>query len=45
VRIVPEVSSSCSSTACGVISLLSSKFAYGFSHRPFTLTEVLKRHG
>jgi glucan phosphoethanolaminetransferase (alkaline phosphatase superfamily) len=45
VRLVPEMRASCSSSACGMLSLLSSKFVHQFSDRPFTLHQVLKRHG
>jgi glucan phosphoethanolaminetransferase (alkaline phosphatase superfamily) len=45
VRIVNEVRASCSSTVCGVRSLLTSRFAYQMSRRPITLHEVLKRYG
>ncbi|HEX2825704.1 MAG TPA: sulfatase-like hydrolase/transferase [Burkholderiales bacterium] len=45
VRAVPQVRSTCGSSACGMLSLISSKFAHQFSERPITLHEVLKRHG
>lgn len=35
----------CASSACGLFSLGSSKFAHQFSSHPFTLQEVLKLHG
>ena len=37
--------STCGSSACGVYSILSSKFVHQFSNRPFTLQQALKRHG
>lgn len=45
IRIAPNVHASCASSACGLFSLASSKFVHQFSKRPFTLPEVLKRHG
>jgi glucan phosphoethanolaminetransferase (alkaline phosphatase superfamily) len=45
IRIVPKVRASCTSSACGMLSLLASKFVHQFSVRPITLHEVLKRHG
>ncbi len=35
----------CSESACGMIGLMSSKFVHQFHNRPFTLQEVLSRHG
>lgn len=40
-----SVRASCSSSVCGLLSISSSKFVHQFSERPFTLHEVLKRHG
>jgi glucan phosphoethanolaminetransferase (alkaline phosphatase superfamily) len=42
---VPQARASCGSSNCGITSLLASKFVHEFSERPFTLFEVLKRHG
>lgn len=36
---------SCSETACGMQSLLTSKYVHQFSNQPFSLQEVLKRYG
>jgi len=44
-RKVRAVRSSCSETACGLLSLTSSKYVFQFSNRPFTLQQVLKLHG
>src|SRR5262249_18426624 len=44
-RKVRGVRSSCSETACGLLSLTSSKYVFQFSNRPFTLQQVLKLHG
>ena len=44
-RKVRGARSSCSETACGLLSLASSKYVFQFSNRPFTLQQVLKRHG
>jgi glucan phosphoethanolaminetransferase (alkaline phosphatase superfamily) len=35
----------CSSSACGLIGIASSKFVHQFSYRPFTLHEALRRNG
>jgi glucan phosphoethanolaminetransferase (alkaline phosphatase superfamily) len=40
-----RVYSACSSSSCGLLSLLGSKFVHQFSHRPFLLHEAMKRHG
>lgn len=45
VRKPRAVYASCAHSACGLLSLMSSKFAHELSERPFTLQEVLKRHG
>lgn len=45
VRVVPEMRASCTSSACGMLSLLASKFVHQFSARPITLHEVMKRNG
>lgn len=37
--------STCGDSACGLLSLASSKFVHQFSYRPITLQEVLKIHG
>jgi glucan phosphoethanolaminetransferase (alkaline phosphatase superfamily) len=42
---VPQARASCGTSSCGITSLLSSKFIHEFSERPFSLFEVLKRHG
>ncbi|WP_158597869.1 sulfatase-like hydrolase/transferase [Noviherbaspirillum saxi] len=44
-RIVKNVRSSCGESACGLLSLASSKFVYQFSNKPFTLQQVLRRQG
>ena len=45
VRKVEFVHSSCPDTACGMLSLSSSKFPRQFSFQPFTLQQVLRRNG
>lgn len=45
VRKVESVHSSCADTACGLLSLSSSKFPRQFSFRPFTLQQVMRRNG
>ena len=45
VEAVPQARASCGSSSCAIMSLLASKFSHEFSERPFTLFEVLKRHG
>jgi glucan phosphoethanolaminetransferase (alkaline phosphatase superfamily) len=45
VRLVPRMRASCASSACGMFSLLASKFVHQFSDRPITLHEILKRYG
>ncbi len=45
VRKVEFVHSSCPDTACGLLSLSSSKFPRQFSFRPFTLQQVMRRNG
>lgn len=42
---VPHARASCGTSNCGITSLLASKFIHQFSERPFTLFEVLRRHG
>ena len=42
---LPPARASCGSSSCGIMSLLASRFVHEFSARPFTLFEVLKRHG
>lgn len=37
--------STCAESACGLLSLSSSKYVHEFSDSPFTLQEVLKMHG
>jgi glucan phosphoethanolaminetransferase (alkaline phosphatase superfamily) len=44
-RKVEFVHSSCPDTACGMLSLSSSKFPRQFSFRPFTLHQVMRRNG
>lgn len=39
------IRASCAESACGLFSLSASKFVAGFSERPITLQEVLRRHG
>lgn len=43
--VVPNVRASCGDSSCGLLSLASSKFLHQFSRRPFTLQQVLRRHG
>ncbi|HZF22956.1 MAG TPA: sulfatase-like hydrolase/transferase [Burkholderiales bacterium] len=45
VRKALTVHASCSSSACGLLSLASSKFVHQFSNHPFILHEALKRQG
>jgi glucan phosphoethanolaminetransferase (alkaline phosphatase superfamily) len=45
VRIVNGVHATCAKSACGLLSLASSKYVHQFSNHPFTLQQVLKRHG
>jgi glucan phosphoethanolaminetransferase (alkaline phosphatase superfamily) len=44
-RTADVVRASCSASACGLASLLSSKYIHQFSYRPFTLHQVLQRNG
>ncbi len=44
-RHLSGVRSSCSASACGLLSIASSKFVHQFSNRPFTLQQVLRLHG
>jgi glucan phosphoethanolaminetransferase (alkaline phosphatase superfamily) len=44
-RKITNIHATCAESACGLLSLASSKFVHQFSNRPFTLQEVLKRHG
>jgi glucan phosphoethanolaminetransferase (alkaline phosphatase superfamily) len=43
-KVAAGMRATCSSSACGLASLLTSKFAHQYSHRAFSLQEVLKRH-
>ncbi|MGH8239175.1 MAG: sulfatase-like hydrolase/transferase, partial [Steroidobacteraceae bacterium] len=45
VRKLEFVHSSCPDTACGMLSLSSSKFPRQFSFRPFTLQQVMRSNG
>jgi glucan phosphoethanolaminetransferase (alkaline phosphatase superfamily) len=45
VRTVEDVHASCPDTACGMLSLSSSKFPRQFSFQPFTLQQVMRRNG
>jgi hypothetical protein len=45
VRKVEFAHASCSDTACGLLSLSSSKSPRQFSFRPFTLQQVMRRNG
>jgi glucan phosphoethanolaminetransferase (alkaline phosphatase superfamily) len=45
VRKAPTIHAVCSSSSCGLIGLASSKFVHEFHTRPFSLPEVLRRHG
>lgn len=45
VRKAGIVHASCGSSACGLLSLASSKYVHEFSDRPFTLQQALRRHG
>jgi glucan phosphoethanolaminetransferase (alkaline phosphatase superfamily) len=44
-RTVPKVRAACASSACGITSLISSKYVHESSRKPFTLHEVLRLHG
>lgn len=44
-RVVHGVHASCAESACGLLSLATSKFVHQFSRRPISLNEVLRRHG
>jgi glucan phosphoethanolaminetransferase (alkaline phosphatase superfamily) len=44
-RLVRGVRATCSESACGLLSIASSKFVHQFSRRPITLHEVLRKHG
>lgn len=45
VRTVDGMRSSCANSACGILSLISSKYVHEYSLRPFTLYEALRKHG
>lgn len=42
---VSQVSASCAESACGLMSIASSRFIHLMPETPFTLQQVLKRHG
>jgi glucan phosphoethanolaminetransferase (alkaline phosphatase superfamily) len=44
-RVVRNVRASCGESSCGLLSLASSKFVHQLSNKPFTLQQVLQRHG
>lgn len=44
-RQVSGMRSSCTQSRCGLLSLTTSKFVHQLSNRPFTLQQILKRHG
>jgi glucan phosphoethanolaminetransferase (alkaline phosphatase superfamily) len=44
-RHATEMRAACTSSACGIFSIAASKYVHQFSWRPFTLHEVLRRHG
>lgn len=44
-RVVKNVRASCGESACGLLSLASSKFVHQFSNKPFTLQQALQRQG
>lgn len=44
-QVVPDLRATCAETACGLLSLHTSKFVSQFSSRPITMQEVLRRHG
>ncbi|MDH5534936.1 MAG: sulfatase-like hydrolase/transferase, partial [Betaproteobacteria bacterium] len=44
-RSAGAVYATCGESLCGLVSLASSKYMQQFSARPFTLQEVLQRHG
>jgi glucan phosphoethanolaminetransferase (alkaline phosphatase superfamily) len=44
-RAINGVHAACTESSCGLLSLISSKYIHEFSDRPFTLHEVLRRHG
>lgn len=45
VRKAAVAHASCGSSACGLLSLASSKYVHEFSERPFTLQQALRYHG
>ena len=45
ITIVSQVSASCAESACGLMSIASSRFIHLMPETPFTLQQVLKRHG
>jgi glucan phosphoethanolaminetransferase (alkaline phosphatase superfamily) len=44
-RKAASMRAACSASACGLMSIASSKYVHQFSRRPILLTEVLRRHG
>jgi glucan phosphoethanolaminetransferase (alkaline phosphatase superfamily) len=44
-RKVNNVRAVCGESSCGLLSIATSKFVHQFSRRPFTLQQVLKKHG
>lgn len=45
IRKPAQARAACSASACGLLSLVTSKFVHEFSTKPFSLYEVLKLHG
>jgi glucan phosphoethanolaminetransferase (alkaline phosphatase superfamily) len=44
-RKVGSMRAACSSSVCGLLSIMSSKFVHQLSYGPMTLQEALRRHG
>lgn len=42
---VGDMRATCAETVCGLLSMYASKFVSGFSSRPMTMQEVLRKHG
>jgi len=45
IRLVKNMRSTCSESACGLFSMASSRYFHEVSERPFTLQQALKSHG
>lgn len=44
-QVMHGVHSTCNESACGLISMASSRFIHSMPSKPFTLHQVIKRHG